>query len=86
MSYAHGIFDRLGLIPSGRIMTWASAAAGRVNLATLYGYASIPSAPVLIRVPIDPSDPGHFFTVEYRFRGRGRIGTECSAKAVGAMV
>jgi hypothetical protein len=59
--------DRLGLIPSDRIMTWASGAAARVNLAPLYGYASIPSAPVLIRVPIDPSDPGHFFTVEYRF-------------------
>lgn len=60
--------DRQGWLPRDRILTFGSdgASAGTVTLAAL-NHPEAPG-PLLLRIPFDPGDLFHYFTVEYRRR------------------
>jgi hypothetical protein len=58
--------DRMGWLPRGRILTFGAdgTISRRVTIAPL----NRPEKPgaLLVRVPFDPADPFHYYTVEYR--------------------
>ena len=58
--------DKLGFIPRNRILTFGAndATSGTVRLAALQRPAA--SGPLLVRVPFDPADLFHYYTVEYQ--------------------
>jgi len=60
--------DRMGWIPRSRLLTLGAdgAASQTVTLAAL----NHPEAPghLLVRIPFDPGDPFHYYTVEFRKR------------------
>ena len=58
--------DRMGWLPRSRIMTFGAdgVANKAVTLAALYHPTA--AGPLLVRVPFDPSDLNHFYTVEFR--------------------
>jgi hypothetical protein len=60
--------DRMGWIPRSRILTFGAdgAAVKTVTLAAL----NHPEAPghLLVRIPFNPADPFHYYTVEFRKR------------------
>jgi hypothetical protein len=57
--------DKLGFLPMNRIVTFGSngASAGTYNLAPLQ--VSAAAGPLLVRVPFDPGDLFHYYTVEF---------------------
>jgi hypothetical protein len=60
--------DKLGFLPRNRIKTFGSggATSGTVRLAALQQPSATGS--LLLRVPFDPADPFHYYTVEYQRR------------------
>jgi hypothetical protein len=58
--------DRMGWLPRSRMITFGAdgATSSTITLAAL-GHTATPG-PFLVRVPFDPSDPFHYYTVEYR--------------------
>ena len=60
--------DKLGFLPRNRIRTFGSggATSGTVQLAALQQPSATGS--LLLRVPFDPADPFHYYTVEFQRR------------------
>jgi hypothetical protein len=57
--------DKLGWLSRTAVRTWGAngVASGSVDLSPLYGTGGTR----LVRVPLDPNDPFHLLTVEYRY-------------------
>ncbi|MDQ1731368.1 MAG: hypothetical protein QOK10_1527 [Pseudonocardiales bacterium] len=58
--------DKLGFIPMNRVLTFGANGVGSstVTLAPLQVPAA--SGPLVVRVPFDPSDPFHYYSVEFQ--------------------
>jgi hypothetical protein len=58
--------DKLGFIPRNRVRTFGANGAGSSTITLAPLQAPSASGPLLVRVPFDPSDLFHYYTVEFQ--------------------
>lgn len=60
--------DKLGWLPHNRVLTFGAdrASSATVALAPLDAPPAATTGPILVRVPFDPGDLFHYYTVEFR--------------------